>query len=99
MQPVDELVATDIPKRPGAYVITGKAKHKLYVGETLNLQARLTAQFGQAVVQASWTDLSDTLSIQTFRTETAPAEMLAWQSCLIDKYNPRLNFHELRTTV
>ncbi len=99
MQSVEDYLATDVPQQPGVYVITGKAKHKLYVGEALNLHTRLTAQFGDADAHANWTSFSKTLTIQTFRTETAPAEMLAWQSCLIDRYNPRLNFHELRTTV
>ncbi len=99
MQPVDEYLDGDVPEGPGVYVISGTARHKLYVGEALNLRTRLTAQFGPVEVHANWSDFSETLSIQTYRTETAPAEMLAWQSCLIDKYNPRLNFHELRTTV
>ena len=35
------------------------------------------------------------LGLRTFLTQTVPAEMLAWQSCLVRKYKPRLNYREL----
>ena len=67
---------------------------KLYVGEALNFRQRLECQFGKSQ-QATWKKLAKDLAVQTFVTETLPAEMLAWQSCLVRKYRPRLNFHEL----
>lgn len=94
---IDELLAGPVSDQPGVYVVSGERSGNLYVGEALNLQARLTSQFGHSEARNAWASFSDSLQIQTLLTETAPMEMLAWQSCLIRKYQTPLNFHELRS--
>jgi len=90
---IDELDPERLPAAPGAYLVTG-GKTRLYAGETLNLQSRLLTQF-HADRRAAWSELARPLVIRTFRTESAAADMLAWQSCLVRKYQPRLNYREL----
>jgi len=97
-QPIDDYPAETIPTQPAAYVISGSPRNRLYVGETLNLRDRLQTQFNHDT-RGCWSEYAAELHIQTFPTATTSAEMLAWQSCLVDKYNPRLNFRELRSVV
>jgi site-specific DNA-methyltransferase (adenine-specific) len=94
--PLNEIKAKEIADRPGVYVLSAGKSAKLYVGEALNLRERLVRQFGKSQ-QPTWKKFASDLTVQTFVTETLPAEMLAWQSCLVSKYRPRLNFHELGT--
>ncbi|MEX0677937.1 MAG: DNA methyltransferase [Pirellulales bacterium] len=93
--PVDQLDVRGIPPRPGVYLLSGNKSQKLYAGEALNLRSRLETQFesGRRVVLGRF---PGPLSLRTFLTHTLPAEMLAWQSCLVRKYKPRLNYRELR---
>ncbi len=94
--PVKELDFIRIADKPGVYVLSGTEPQKLYVGEALNLRQRLLMQFEKEPQRIAWSKFTDTLGIQTFATYSEPAEMLAWQSCLVKKYRPRLNFQELR---
>jgi site-specific DNA-methyltransferase (adenine-specific) len=94
--PLAEFKAKEVADKPGVYVLSAGKSAKLYVGEALNLRERLVRQFGKSQ-HATWKQIAKDLSVQTFVTETLPAEMLAWQSCLVSKYRPRLNFHELGT--
>jgi site-specific DNA-methyltransferase (adenine-specific) len=91
--PIEDVDAARLPCEPGVYLLSG-GRTKIYVGETLNLRERLKVQFADERRQA-WSNLPGPLSLRTFATETAPAEMLAWQSCLVRKYKPRLNYREL----
>lgn len=83
---------------PGVYVVSDERSRNLYVGEALNLRSRLSAQFGDPQVRDSWSRYCQSPQVQTLATETTPSEMLAWQSCFVEKYRPLLNFHELRCT-
>jgi site-specific DNA-methyltransferase (adenine-specific) len=76
------------------YLLCGNKSQKLYVGEALNLRSRLETQFAEER-DAVWSKFPRPLGLRTFHTETVPAEMLAWQSCLVRKYKPRLNYREL----
>ena len=98
--PLEELrhQLPQIPKQPGVCIVSSNRSHKLYVGESLNLRSRLSAQFAKQTSRKAWAAFSTSLRIQFFLTQTVPAQMLAWQSCLVRKYKPRLNFHELRST-
>jgi DNA modification methylase len=93
--PVKELDFMRIAEKPGVYVLSGAEPPKLYVGEALNLRERLSAQFKHKPQRIAWDKYTDTLGIQTLATDFEPAEMLAWQSCLVKKYRPRLNLQEL----
>ncbi len=94
--PLDEFDAQAVAEKPGVYVLRQGRSRRLYVGESLNLRQRIAGQFA-AELQPLWAELGERLTLQTFVTLAQPAEMLAWQSCLAKKYQPRLNFHELRT--
>lgn len=93
--PVDELDLASISNAPGVYVLSETQTRRLYVGETLHLRERLGKQFGEDQ-RGVWSEMTDSLAVQTFVTHSRPAEMLAWESCLARKLQPRLNFHELR---
>ncbi len=90
--PVAELEVESLPAGPGVYLLCGKSQ-RLYVGEALDLRTRLLAQLEAG--RGAWADFPAPLTIRTYGTQTEPAEMLAWQSCLARKYNPRLNYREL----
>ncbi len=91
---VEQLDLDDISETPGVYLLQQGGKKKLYAGETLNLQQRLTS------VLKSSDDLAlfgDGVQVRIFQTQTTPAEFLAWQSCFIRKHKPKLNYQELAT--
>lgn len=92
MIPVQEIEEPDLPDSSGVYVLSENGSSKIYVGKALNLRNRLSSQFRKSEVLKAWNDIADSLQLQTFVTELAAAEMLAWQSCLVRKYEPRLNF-------
>jgi site-specific DNA-methyltransferase (adenine-specific) len=92
---IDELDLGRVPPGPGVYLLRGDPD-MLYVGETLDLHKRLASQFGDGQ-KPLWSQFSPILSLQFFRTETLPTEMLSWQSCLVEKFKPSLNFRELRS--
>lgn len=94
MSPAHELDLRRMSDLPGVYLVSERKTERLYVGETLNLRERLKLQFGRGR-RGVWKDYPD-LWVQILRTETLPSDMLAWESCLVKKYKPRLNFRELR---
>ena len=75
------------------YLVSGD-KSRLYAGEALNLQSRLARQFGDGR-RAVWKRFSRPLFVRSCAAPVEPAQMLAWQSCLVRKYRPRLNYREL----
>ena len=95
--PVDELDLPNLHERPGVYVLSGAGNTRLYVGEALSLRRRLSRQFDHDR-QAVWAEISPKLQVQIFATQTLPADMLAWQSCLVSKYKPRMNLKDLAAT-
>lgn len=92
---VDKLNTRKIPEKPGVYLLSGL--QKLYVGEALNLRNRLARQFRPKQRRHWISQFREPLYLQTFSTETSPAEMLAWQSCFVKKHKPRWNLQELLT--
>ncbi|MDI6448638.1 DNA-methyltransferase [Anaerobaca lacustris] len=94
---IEELTARSLPEEAGLYVLSedSKRSRNLYVGETLNLRSRLT--LNRRHVNA-WRELSPSPSIfvQMLAMDCTTAGKLAWQSCLVKKYKPRLNCFELR---
>jgi len=99
--PADELVGTNLPETPGVYVVsesrTGRAG-KLYVGEALNLRRRLEIQFGAGPI-AKWKEFAKAVYVETHPLDSSTAGRLAWQSCLVKKFDPcpKLNYFELRS--
>ena len=94
---LDDLDLCTIPDEPGVYMLSESQSKRIYVGEAFNLRARLSKQFGKRQRKA-WAKFADTLHVQTFATQTTPSDKLAWQSCFVRKYKPRLNFRELWST-
>jgi excinuclease UvrABC nuclease subunit len=83
-----------VPSGPGVYLLTSHRSTKLYAGEALNLRARVRAQFDPRLTTA-WDQYTNTSEIQVLPTSTVPGGMLAWQSWLVKKYEPRLNLRNL----
>jgi site-specific DNA-methyltransferase (adenine-specific) len=93
--PVEEVGRKSLPESPGLYLV-GNQRRKLYVGETLNLRNRLVFQFGHDQLK-TWMGLLPRLSVQTLPMDHSKAGQFAWQSCLIKKHKPSLNYFELRS--
>jgi hypothetical protein len=92
---LDAFKPQSAPESPGVYVLSGLRSRKLYVGEAVNLRQRLAGQF-ENKRRRVWREESDELFLQVFPTQSAPAEMLAWQSCFVRKFKPRLNLRDLQ---
>jgi len=93
----DESTHEKLPQAPGVYILSEDRDRarSLYVGETLNLGDRF-----QRHCREAWLHLSKTIFVHTVAMDPrahATAGRLAWQSCLVTKYKPRLNTFELRT--
>jgi DNA modification methylase len=95
--PLAEFTAVDVPDDSGVYLLSDESQNHFYVGEALQLSKRLAIQFDEERRQIWQQEISPSLTIQAYRTKIQPAEMLSWQSCLIRKYEPRMNFRELAT--
>ena len=94
MVPIEEFQARSVPEASGLYVLSETKDRKLYVGESQNLRSRLTLQF-KATQKRHWSKLADSIYIQVLPAEIASAGRLAWQSCLVTKLQPRLNYSDL----
>ena len=93
--PLQSFQPESMPRKPGVYIISEGQTKKLYVGEALNLRSRLQIHFNNDQSRNPWDELSASLHIQTFQTESTPSNILSWQSCVARKYKPKLNFQEL----
>jgi len=89
-----DLEPKKLPAEPGLYILDQTSTDKLYVGETLDLRARLTLRQGQ---KKAWLKLSDSIHVRVLPMDCSAAGKLAWQSCLVKKFKPRLNCFELRS--
>ena len=73
------------------YLLSGKKK-VYYAGETRNLQMRLRPE---AMANEDNALLPDDVTVRFAERPLTEQGPLAWQSCLVMRYEPRLNFHEL----
>ncbi len=88
-----------VPDRPGVYLLSGVGEPAaLYVGGTLNLRQRLGFQFGTQMQRQAWRKISPEIQVQTFVTEKSRALLLGYQSQLVRKHDPMLNYRELGIT-
>jgi site-specific DNA-methyltransferase (adenine-specific) len=94
--PLDSYDFDASPASQGVYFLNDKPNSRLYIGEALNVRERLRTQFDRPQQQV-WRDVSPGLTLQVFPVETSPAQMLAWQSCFVRKYKPRLNLRDLQS--
>ncbi len=93
--PLGEVRGDDFAPESAVYVLSDE-QQVWYVGETLDLQARVHLQFGEAQ-KSVWQALASPLFIQTVELETAGKNRLAWQSCLVKQNGerPPWNYFEL----
>ena len=92
-----ELKAKKFPAASGLFIVEAD-KHKLYVGEALNLRARIETGFGKDIL-AAWQSLAPAakkkLSLRYWKTEGDIPQLLGYQSKFVEKLKPRYNFREL----
>lgn len=81
--PMDPAVLDRIPQTAGAYLISSADKQALFAGETRNLQRRVTSHLRHV---SGDTELAF-IPLESSR--------LAWQACLVEKYQPLWNLREL----
>jgi DNA modification methylase len=97
MLPIDELGTETLPEEPGLFVLSEDENRirNLYVGETLDLRGRFTC----SRTKAWWRNqpFPDSIFVKTLAMDWSTAGKLAWQSCLVRKFKPRLNCFELRS--
>lgn len=93
---LEEFDPRMVPSGTGVYLLGGRSR-KLYVGEAVDLQKRLSRQFARNRCEL-WREHADLYGIAPdklslwIRPVTARAgEMLAWQACLVQRYKPCLN--------
>ncbi len=94
-----QLASHTIPDSPGVFIFRS-SKDPVFVGETLSLTHQLR-QLSDSDCLNAWGELTGADSVQIFPTQTQPAELLDWASCLISQLSPRLNvpdLHAARTT-
>jgi site-specific DNA-methyltransferase (adenine-specific) len=94
-RPLAEVDIRALPETTGMYLVSKAPGQPLYAGEARNLRARLLGQFS-AKRRKVWSAYSADLLLQTHVTHTTLGDMLAWQSCLVSKFNPALNVRDLR---
>ncbi|MEZ5947743.1 MAG: hypothetical protein R3C12_00585 [Planctomycetaceae bacterium] len=82
-----------LPEQAGLYLLKQQRK-VLYAGETRNLRRRLQSIRVEAGSTSPFA--SQLLSLGYVTKPLESSGPLAWQSCLVTKYNPHFNFHELR---
>lgn len=92
--PIADLKARNLPDKPGLYVLRESQTQMLYAGETLDLRNRLTLKCNQ---REAWENIADSIVVQTLPMDGLTAGNLAWQSCLVNEFRPRLNCLELRS--
>ena len=94
--PIEQLEAdfpNDMQEAPGVYLLIDDSEKVLFAGEASNLRQRLLAQTQPSQF---WQAATSKLSLRYRAVDTESLGRLAWQSCLAKKYNPILNYHELR---
>lgn len=88
------------------YLIEGDRK-PLYVGETLDLAARIRSQIGESQVQPSWKQYADEVQVKCIPVSTIDRltrdalrarRLVAYQTHLIEEYRPSLNLSLLAAT-
>ena len=93
---IGDVNLSNLPADPAVYIIHGSNDDALYVGETLDFQARMNRQFAAATV-AHWQSYAEQLRLEFLPIEPRTAGRLSWQSCLVrlSPNRPKLNYYEL----
>ena len=94
MIPIEDVAADSFENQNGLFVLSESKTKRLYAGETLDLSRSL-----MAVKQnmSAWNQVAKSVFVQAIPMDHLPAGNLAWQSCLVKKFKPRLNVEELRS--
>lgn len=92
-----DLDSAKFPAASGLFIVES-TKKKLYIGEALNLRARVEMSFGREFIK-NWQSLASrgetVLSLRFCRTEGNIPHLLGYQSKLVTEFTPRYNFREL----
>lgn len=93
----DEFDPHSVPETPGVYLLGHPRSQKLYAGEAVHLRNRLLRQFGPSC-RDLWRQCAEEcqvaprgLQVWVRPLEGPACEMLAWQTCLVRRFQPRLN--------
>ncbi len=84
-----------VPDTSGVYLVTGETGKPIYGGEALNLRRRLCKQFDSGRLghwKMEWSASSVRYAVSP---EANPTELLAYQSFLVLKHHPNLNYLQL----
>ena len=92
MEPLESIDVNELPAGPGLYLLSESTRRKLYAGETQDLRSRLSLDQKQC---DEWLNLSDKVLVQFISMDHTGAGRLSWQSCLVKKHKPRLNYSKL----
>ena len=92
MIPIDELKADSFEHETGLFVLSESKTKRLYAGETHDLGRCLMSVKKNL---PSWNAVAESIFVQAIPMDHLPAGNLAWQSCLVKKFKPRLNSSEL----
>ncbi|MFK7769582.1 MAG: DNA methyltransferase [Mariniblastus sp.] len=92
MIPLKDVTKKTFGKEMGLYIVSESKTKRLYVGETLNLSSQLMSVKKN---KKAWEAISKPLFVQAIPRDHSDAGNLAWQSCLVKKFKPRLNYQEL----
>lgn len=94
---LDDFDPQCVSENAGVYLIGDSKTTKLYAGEALSLRSRLVNQFHKNRREL-WIECADNYRIPSKKLrlwirpiEGASCSMLAWQTCLVRKYSPKLN--------
>ena len=89
---LDRAWLTDVPRKPGVYIMYGQQDEIIYVGKAKNLRERLSSYYSQPIGLTRKMDgLIETMS--RIETEVVGTELqaLILESQLIHRYQPRYN--------
>ena len=92
MIPLNDITKKTFASEMGLYIVSESKSKKLYVGETLDLRNQLMAVKKN---KKAWESVSKSLFVQALPMDHSDAGNLAWQSCLVKKFKPKLNYSEL----
>ncbi len=96
--PIDELGSTIITSEPGVYFVYSGQRKVLFVGESLNLQRRLSRAFVKPEHAAAWRTFGSSIRVKFRALEKLPQcgsqatpQLLAYKSLLVSARRPALN--------
>ncbi len=92
---LDDVESATVPDKAGLYVVQrANDSESLYVGECLDLRARMRIKFGDAARRERWRAHAGNLVVRFAVEETTPADLRAYQCIYVRLFEPKLNCRE-----